>query len=57
MEMRVSDGRGYVSAEQNKRDDDPVGTIPIDALFSPVTKVNYAVENTRVGSVPTLTNL
>ncbi len=49
IEMRVSDGRGYVPAELNKREDDPVGTIPIDALFSPVTKVNYVVENTRVG--------
>ncbi|MBD3316855.1 MAG: DNA-directed RNA polymerase subunit alpha, partial [Chitinivibrionales bacterium] len=49
MEMRVSDGRGYVPAEMNKRDDDPVGTIPIDALFSPITRVNYSVENTRVG--------
>ncbi|MDD5672887.1 MAG: DNA-directed RNA polymerase subunit alpha [Chitinivibrionales bacterium] len=49
IEMRVSDGRGYVAAEQNKRDDDPVGTVPIDAMFSPVTKVNYTVENTRVG--------
>jgi DNA-directed RNA polymerase subunit alpha len=49
MELRVSDGRGYVAAELNKRDDDPVGTIPIDALFSPVTKVNYSVENARVG--------
>lgn len=49
MEMRVSDGRGYVAAEMNKREDDPVGTIPIDAIFSPVEKVNYVVENTRVG--------
>lgn len=49
IEMRVSDGRGYVPAEMNKREEDPVGTIPIDALFSPVTKVNYVVENTRVG--------
>jgi DNA-directed RNA polymerase subunit alpha len=49
VEMRVSDGRGYVAAEQNKREDDPVGTIPIDAIFSPVTKVNYFVENKRVG--------
>jgi DNA-directed RNA polymerase subunit alpha len=49
IEMRVSDGRGYVPAEQNKRDDDPIGTIPIDALFSPVAKVNYTVENARVG--------
>lgn len=49
IEMRVADGRGYVAAEQNKKDDDPVGTIAIDSIFSPVTKVNYAVENTRVG--------
>lgn len=49
MEMRVSDGRGYVQAEQNKREDDPIGTIPIDAMFSPVVKTNYVVENTRVG--------
>ena len=47
--MRVSDGRGYVPSEQNKREDDPIGTIPIDALFSPISKVNYTVENTRVG--------
>jgi DNA-directed RNA polymerase subunit alpha len=49
IEMRVSDGRGYVNAEQNKREDDPIGTIPIDSLFSPVKKVNYVVANTRVG--------
>jgi DNA-directed RNA polymerase subunit alpha len=49
IEMHVSDGRGYIPAEQNKREDDPVGTIPIDALFSPVSKVNYSVENARVG--------
>ncbi len=49
IEMRVSDGRGYVAAEQNKREEDPIGTIPIDSMFSPVTKVNYIVENTRVG--------
>jgi DNA-directed RNA polymerase subunit alpha len=47
--MRVSEGWGYVSAEQNKREDDEIGVIPIDALFSPVQKVNYIVENTRVG--------
>ena len=49
MELRVSDGSGYVSAEQNKREDDPIGTIPIDSLFSPITRVNFVVENTRVG--------
>ncbi len=49
VELDVASGRGYVIAEQNKRPDAPVGTIPVDALFSPVTKVNYSVENTRVG--------
>jgi DNA-directed RNA polymerase subunit alpha len=49
MECRVSDGRGYVPAEQNKREDDSIGTIPIDALFSPINRVNFVVENTRVG--------
>ncbi|MFP4416103.1 MAG: DNA-directed RNA polymerase subunit alpha [Chitinispirillaceae bacterium] len=49
MELRISDGTGYVPAEMNKREDDPVGTIAIDSLFSPVRKVNYVVENTRVG--------
>lgn len=48
-EMKVSDGRGYVPAEMNRKEDDPIGTIPIDAIFSPVTRVNYLVENTRVG--------
>jgi DNA-directed RNA polymerase subunit alpha len=49
IELRVSDGRGYVPAEMNRREDDPIGTIAVDALFSPVTRVNYIVENTRVG--------
>ncbi len=49
LETRISDGRGYVSSEQNKRADDPIGVIPLDALFSPVTKANFRVENTRVG--------
>ncbi len=49
IEMDVATGRGYVMAEQNKRPEQPAGTIPVDALFSPVTKVNYEVENTRVG--------
>jgi DNA-directed RNA polymerase subunit alpha len=49
IEMHVMAGHGYVSAEQNRRDGDPAGIIPVDALFSPVTKVNYVVENTRVG--------
>ena len=49
IEMRVTDGRGYVTAEANRQEEDPVGTIPIDAIFTPVMKVNYTVENTRVG--------
>jgi len=49
IEMKVSDGRGYVPAEMNRKEDDPIGTIPIDSIFSPVTRVNYTVENTRVG--------
>lgn len=49
MEMRVSDGRGYVVSDELKREDDPIGVIPIDANFSPVTKVSYEVSDTRVG--------
>ena len=49
VELRVSDGRGYVSAEELKREDDPIGVIPIDADFSPVSKVSYEVTDTRVG--------
>jgi len=49
MELVIRMGRGYVPAERNKREDDPVGTIPIDAIFSPITKVNFTVTNARVG--------
>jgi DNA-directed RNA polymerase subunit alpha len=49
MELVVRTGRGYVTAERNKREDDPVGTIPLDAVFSPVVKVNFTVTNARVG--------
>ena len=49
VELVIRMGRGYVPAERNKREDDPVGTIPIDAIFSPVTKVNFTVTNARVG--------
>ncbi|MCK5740090.1 DNA-directed RNA polymerase subunit alpha [bacterium] len=49
LEMRISRGRGYVPAEENKVPDMPIGTIPIDAIFSPIHKVKYHVENTRVG--------
>ncbi|MDK2785177.1 MAG: DNA-directed polymerase subunit alpha, partial [Bacillota bacterium] len=49
MEITVAKGRGYVPAERNKKPDDPIGVIPVDSIFSPVTRVNYLVENTRVG--------
>jgi len=49
MEVDFDYGRGYVLAEQNKREDAPAGTIFLDSLFSPVVKVNYEIENTRVG--------
>jgi DNA-directed RNA polymerase subunit alpha len=49
VEMEVSRGRGYLPAEINKKEDAPIGMIPIDAVFTPVTKVNFGVENTRVG--------
>ena len=49
MELVIRLGRGYVPAERNKREGDPAGTIPIDAVFSPVTKVNFTVTNARVG--------
>jgi DNA-directed RNA polymerase subunit alpha len=51
MEVEVGRGRGYVPAERLKKDGQPVGTIPVDALFSPVTKVHYEVENARVGQM------
>jgi DNA-directed RNA polymerase subunit alpha len=49
MEIDIGVGRSYVTAEQNKRPDAPVGTIFLDSMFSPVEKVNFTVENTRVG--------
>jgi DNA-directed RNA polymerase subunit alpha len=49
MEMTCKKGRGYVQAEGNKAANMPVGTIPIDSIFSPVKKVNYHVTNARVG--------
>jgi DNA-directed RNA polymerase subunit alpha len=51
MEMVVKMGRGYVSAERNKEEGQPIGTIPMDAIFSPIKKVNYMVTNARVGQV------
>lgn len=51
MEMTVKMGRGYVPAERNKEEDAPIGTISMDAIFSPVKKVNYTVTPTRVGHI------
>ena len=51
MEITVSKGRGYVSAERNTKGDHIIGVIPIDSVFTPVSKVNYNVENTRVGQI------
>ncbi len=50
MEMVVDHGRGYVAAEKNKLAQQVIGVIPVDSIYSPVLKVNYAVENTRVGN-------
>ena len=50
MELVLDHGRGYVSAAQNKNPQMPIGTIPVDSIYTPVLKVNYSVENTRVGN-------
>ena len=49
--MTANRGRGYVPAERNKREDQPIGVIPIDSIYTPIERVNYRVENTRVGQV------
>jgi DNA-directed RNA polymerase subunit alpha len=49
MELNVERGKGYVPADRNKREGQPIGVIPIDAIFSPVEKANFTVEKTRVG--------
>ena len=49
MEIHVNKGRGYVSAEENKNDSMPIGTLPVDSIYTPIEKVSYHVENTRVG--------
>lgn len=51
MEMTVKMGRGYVPAERNKEENQPIGTLPMDAIFAPIKKVNYAVTNARVGQI------
>ena len=49
MELTADMGRGYNNAEKNKKTDQPIGVLPIDSIYTPVKKVNYSVENTRVG--------
>lgn len=49
MELTIKKGRGYVPAEENRPSDAPIGTIPLDAIYSPIRNVTYTIENTRVG--------
>ena len=51
MEMQVKTGKGYVPAERNVEEDAPIGVIPMDAIFSPIRKVNYVVSQARVGQI------
>lgn len=51
MELTITKGRGYVSADKNKNDDLPIGVIAIDSIYTPVERVNLTVENTRVGQI------
>ncbi len=51
MEITLDRGRGYVPSERNKDQDNIIGVIPVDSIFTPVQKVNYVVENTRVGQI------
>ena len=51
MELTVTKGRGYVSAEKNKSEDTPIGVIAVDSIYTPIERVNIKVENTRVGNV------
>lgn len=51
MELTISKGRGYVAAEKNKNEDQPIGMIAVDSIYTPVQRVNLIVENTRVGQI------
>ena len=51
MELNIAKGRGYVLADKNKNNTNPIGVIPVDSLYTPVRKVNFVIENTRVGQV------
>ena len=51
MEITLCKGRGYVSADRNKTPNMPIGVLPVDSIFTPIRKVNYTIENTRVGQM------
>ncbi len=51
MDLTIEKNRGYVSADRNKRPDQPIGVIAMDAMFSPIRRVNYTIEDTRVGQI------
>ena len=51
MDLIISKGRGYISADKNKKDECPIGSIAVDSIFTPVERVNLTVENTRVGQI------
>lgn len=51
IELVINKGRGYVSSDKNKQPGQPIGIIPVDSIYTPVSKVNYTVENTRVGQI------
>jgi DNA-directed RNA polymerase subunit alpha len=51
MEINIDKGRGYVLAEKNKEANQPIGILPVDSIYTPVTRVNYNIENTRVGQI------
>lgn len=57
IEVNLTAGRGYISADKNKSDEDSIGIIPMDSIFTPVTRVNFNVENTRVKQVTDLDKL
>lgn len=51
MEITVNNGRGYVSQSRNKSENMPIGTIPVDSIYTPIKRVNFTVDNTRVGQI------
>lgn len=51
IELTITKGRGYIGADKNKTDDTPIGVIPVDSIYTPATRVNMSVENTRVGNI------